>query len=312
MLTGTPLDLTPFGPLLSALGLLYWAVALGAAGLALWLPRSWWAKLPTAAFVIAAFVYPVMSHVHTRQIQRDESQARLDETMALFRERCKGAGEKIMRTVDNVDGVVWMKWRPKAVNLSDQFRMNDPYGHDCYGDECIKRLLRVTKGSELNPEDARQHTKAYRFVETIDPDDGHRYRYVAVIKSVATRTHDEIEQYKNNSAGQNPGFNVYAFALQRESITDFTARYGIIWDDISTREDRERWIAGSSLKVIDLQTNEVIADRVGYMVDIALGSQAGFRSPWPLAQGTACPSINSERTTWAFAMKVIQPSKQGE
>ena len=50
MLTGTPLDLTPFGPLLSALGLLYWVLALGAAGLALWLLRLWWANLSGATF----------------------------------------------------------------------------------------------------------------------------------------------------------------------------------------------------------------------------------------------------------------------
>lgn len=65
------------------------------------------------------------------------------------------------------------------------------------------------------------------------------------------------------------------------------------WDDISTREEREYWIAGSSLKVIDLQTNQVIAERIGYMVDWAQGSRAGERSPWLFAADTACPSFFS-------------------
>ena len=48
MLTGTPLDLTPFGPLLSLLGIAYWLVAFALVAVALWLPRSWHVKGPLA------------------------------------------------------------------------------------------------------------------------------------------------------------------------------------------------------------------------------------------------------------------------
>ena len=231
--------------------------------------------------------------------------------MAQFEMHCKSAGEKINRTVENVDGIVWMKWRPKGVNLSDQFELDDPYGKDCSGDECIGRLLRVTKGAELNPEDAKLYSKGFRFVETTDPRDGMKYRYIGVIKVIRQRTPDQIEQYKKNT-GRNPGPDVYGFGLERESIQQFTARYGVTWDDISTREDREKWVAGSSLKAIDLKTNEIMAERVGYLIDKGLGSQAGFRSPWPMAKAWACPTIDSERSTWTFATKVMQPAKQGE
>ena len=291
MLTGTPLDLTPFGPLLSALGLLYWAAALGAAGLALWLPRSWWVKLPTAAFVVAAFVYPVMSHVHIRQTQRDERQARLDESMALFRERCKGAGEKIIRTVDNVDGVVWMKWRADNNNLSDQFKMDDPYGQDCGAENCIANLLRVTAGASLNPEEAKRHSKGYRYIETTHPKEGRLYRYVARMEHGWTQ--EEVDLHKKQTGGDVPSYS-YRFKIDSVPIDKFNARYGITWDDISTREDREHWIAGGSLKVIDLHTNEVIAERVGYMIDRGQGSQAGFRSPWLYAVQNACPEYPTE------------------
>ena len=321
MLTGTPLDLTPFGPLLSALGLLYWAVALGAAGLALWLPRSWWAKLSTAAFVVAAFVYPVMSHVHTRQTQRDERQARLEESMALFRERCKGAGEKIMRTVDNVDSVVWMKWREKvsnADNFADQFKLNDPYGQDCGAEDCISNLLRVTAGKSLNLEEARQHSVGYRYVETADPKDGLRYRYVARIEQGWNQ--EAIARHKKETNRDLPSYS-YQFKMHSLPIDKFNARYGITWDDVSTREDRDHWIAGGSLKVIDLHTNEVIAERVGYMIDRGQGSQAGFRSPWAYAVQNACPEYPTEpnssrhgRTlheTRDFASRVLKTT-QGE
>lgn len=50
-------------------------------------------------------------------------------------------------------------------------------------------------------------------------------------------------------------------------------------------------VEGSSLRVLDLQTNEVIAERIGYMMDWAQGSQAGGRSPWLFAADYACPSF---------------------
>ena len=312
MSTGTPLDLTPFGPVLQGLGILYWLLALAAAAFGYWLPKRLWAKLACGVVVLAAFVYPVVTHVQQKHQQHDEAKDKLDAAMALFQERCKSAGEKINRTVENVEGIVWMKWRPKEVNHSDQFQLNDPYGRDCYGDECIERLLRVTKGAELNPEGARQHITGYRFVKIVDPIDGRQYRYFGVIKSVATRTLGEIEQYKKNTSGRDPGPNVYGFALEREPIQRFTARYGVIWDDISTHEDREQWVAGGALRAIDLQTNEVLVERIGYLIDTGQGSTAGFRDPWGWAwsYGPRCPKV-FERT-WDFATRVLQPTKQGE
>ena len=60
---------------------------------------------------------------------------------------------------------------------------------------------------------------------------------------------------------------------------------------IQTREDWDYWIAGSSLRLIDLQTNEVMAERIGYMGDWAQGSSAVGRSPWLLAANNACPEF---------------------
>ena len=97
----------------------------------------------------------------------------------------------------------------------------------------------------------------------------------------------------------------------------------IAYDDISTREERDYWIAGSSLKVIDLKTNEVIAERIGYMMDWAQGSRVGGRSPWLFAADNACPDFHRFRTpsvqtngasnqswqTLDFVEKVLKPSK---
>jgi hypothetical protein len=310
-MTGTPLDLTSFGSLLSVVGLLYWAVALGLLGLALWWPRWWWLKVTLAALVLGGFVYPVVKYTRDGKVAYAAAKAKLDAANAQFAMRCKTAGEKIHRTVDGVEGVVWMRWRPKETNFDDQFLLNDPYGHDCYAEECIERLLRVTKGVELNPQEAKQYAKGYRFVETIDPSDGKLYRYEGVIKLHPRWTPAAIEK-EIRLTGKGITESDHNFFIERQPIEKFTARYGITWDDLSTKDDRHHWVAGSLLKAVDLQTNEVIAQRVGYLFERGLGSKVGFRSPWPIAQGNACPSITSELTTWTFATKILKPTTQGE
>lgn len=293
-------------------------------GLALFLPRRWPFKAVGLIVVLSLWSYVYKrdstdADERQRQLlaERQRVKAKLDESLALFNERCKSSGEKIHRTVDNVEGVVWMKWRPQSANLENQFKMDDPYGSDCWGEGCIAQLLRVISGAHLAPLAAERNRHGYQFVESIDRMDGKRYRYTAVIKSVRQRTPEQREQATRNNGGIDPGPDIYDFALERQPIETFTARYGITWDDISTQEDRQHWIAGGSLKVIDLKTAEVIAERVGFMIDRGQGDKSGSRAPWSFAKQSACPAYRGGRhghpvtENTAFAFKVLQ-RKQGE
>lgn len=289
MLTGTPLDLTPFGPLLSALGLLYWAVALGAAGLALWLPRAWWVKLSTAALVAAAFVYPVVSHLHTRQTQRDERQARLDESMALFRERCKGAGEKITRTVDNVDGVFLENIRPK-MDSSDRSDPNWPDAalpDESRGEWYIRTFLFWEHHEDKrNPRGYLNNqfsdSPGYQFVDVKDTD-GIVYRY-RLIKS-------ELAQ------------------LSRELVNGSPARYAISFINIVDPTDRKKWIAGTKVFITDTATNEIIAEHTWFSIEPGQGNISDFRSPWGFVQ--TCPPLKGGNTpTRFFVDRVLKPKKE--
>lgn len=303
MSTGTPLDLTPFGSVLSAVGILYWVLAAAALLVALKAPKGRNNKAIAVLGVIAVFGY-MPGRIGWEQHQ---ARSRSNAAMERFEERCKSAGEKISRTVQNVEGVVWMKWRPKGGSDNDQFGLDDPYGRDCGGEDCILQLLRVTKGADLNPGEARRHEKGYRFVESVDPVDGNTYRYVGVIKLPPGWTPEKIEQHRRDTGQDVPSFS-HVFMLERQPIAQLTARYGITWDDVSTREDRQHWIASGSLKVMDMQANEVIAERVGYLIDRGQGSTAGFRAPWPWARsyGPSCPSVRDRSAD--FITKILKPT----
>jgi hypothetical protein len=199
--------------------------------------------------------------------------------MAMWQERCKTAGEKIYKTVENVEGIYLMKVRPSEINFADQFKLDDPYGSDMTGDTYILNFLRgFHHQSKVELYLGSPPRLGYSYVETQDLKDDQRYRYTGRIEEPWQTDKHYLQGYTR-------------FVLDKARATGPTPRYGVTYDDISTREEREYWIAGSSLKVIDMQTNEVIAERIGYMVDWAQGSRAGGRSPWLFAADNACPNF---------------------
>ena len=216
----------------------------------------------------------------------------LEAALALYAQRCTTAGETIVRRIGGVDGILWMKWRGdlSVDAFTDRGRLDDPYGHDCGLDDCIASLLRASYGAASDPEAARRHAKGFDWVETVDPSAPTRYRYEAGVDVVHWRNAGEIAEARRSS-GAEPGPAVYGFAVKREEIDAFSARYGLRWNDISTPEDRAHWIAGSTLEIVDLESGEVIARRTGYMIDLLQGRHPDGIAPWLHALRTACPAF---------------------
>ncbi len=225
----------------------------------------------------------------------------------MFRERCKKAGVFIHRTVEDVEGVFLVKLRPEGVNYGNQYELNDPYGSDLMGgDGYILSFLKgyfqaTTKQGPDRPAGAPADPIGYEYVEAIDPSDGLKYRYTGSLVEPWQKDKTYLKGYKK-------------FVLNKALAGGQRPRYGVTYDDISTREERDYWIAGSSLKVIDLLTNEVIAERVGYMVDWAQGIAVGHRSPWLLAADNACPEFAARHgatsqmfQTIRFVNKALKP-----
>lgn len=239
-------------------------------------------------------------------------QGRLAQAEALFKRRCATAGERITRTVKDVEGIFLLKVRPKPVQDDEQYRLDDPYGSDLGGQDYIQSFLKAHY--EL-PERMRhlrlphrtyqpQTQFGYDFVDTVDPKSGARMRYTA---------------YVEQPGKTDPSYSLNYFRVVVESspTKEPAPRYGVTYDDISTREDRAFWIAGSSLRVIDLRDGTVIAERIGYMMDRGQGSSSGGRLPWLHATFHACPAFDGPHPpsrqrgqTDRFVEKVLLPKRE--
>ena len=316
------LKLSGFDVLFATAGNLYLLLALAGVCIALWKGKTWPRKGIYALLVLAAFIAPIAPEIY-RQV---EYRNRLATAKSMFAERCKAAGERIHKTVEGVEGIYLMKLRTTR-NTGNQFELDDPYGDDSTGDQYLLNFLQgyYHQRAEL-PVAGSPPRMGYHYIEAQDPKDRGRYRYTGSVKVVGQKdiNHPNIQR----ALAQDPRFDInnYAFVLDKVPAPGAPPRYGVTYDDISTHEEREYWIAGSSLKVVDLQTNEVIAERIGYMVDWAQGSRAGHRSPWRYAANNACPgfqwnpnfpidpsngggSSQQPGQTLIFVEKVLKPAK---
>lgn len=271
------IELTGFGDLLRLVGVLYWTIALVALGVAFIKPKTRKNRLIAVGSVLVVFgllpVSGLMRQIESTQ-QAETKQTHVATGIKRFQAYCQMAGVKIHRTVDGVDGIYLMKVRT-TYNQNNQYAMDDPYGDDAQGEDYIGTFL---QGRDKNRKfvDGAEDIPGYRFVEAIDPKDGKLYRFTAHIERPGLTDTRYVKDYVN-------------FVLDREPITQRTARYGVTYDDISTKEDRDYWIAGSSLRVVDLETNEVIAERIGYKMDYGQGPDGAKRQGWTYARGNACP-----------------------
>lgn len=286
MLTYTPLDLVlpnaggvlRLISLCLLLGLLWlgWRWARWA-----WRGTTWISRLLRGAPLLALLGNIAYGAIQDA-IATADFKRRQGESLAIYEAHCKQAGLHIHKTVEDVQGIVLMKWRPNFGSESLQFDPGDMVSHFCSGEECIVNLLTPTQGLELDP-----HRKAvsnagvhayggYQFVESIDPRSGRMFRY-------------RLQLYRPKERDPKWGEWVVERELVKTPITHYSVRYGITWDEISTQDDRSHWVAGSALRIIDLNTNEAIADRITYIVDLGLGNRNGNRSPWTEANRHACP-----------------------
>lgn len=222
---------------------------------------------------------------------------RLDQAEARFIERCANAGEKIYRVVENVEGLAILKLRPNNYDAARQDAV-DPYGEDydwSTPTAYLSTFLQARDKDSFLVDKVTGNKPGYHYVDVPNIKDGGFQRYTAYMGSPASHISNPEPM----------------FMLKSEPITGSTARYGVTYDDITMPEDRALWIAGSSLKIIDIETKEIIAERIGYMIDKGLGKTTDIRKPWTHAlttPGWSCPMHNGSGHTRGFVEKVLKIS----
>lgn len=260
------LELTGIAPLLRAMGVLYWLLALAAVIAALYFPRTGTQKAVAVSLATIAFaVLPVKSWIEAR-----ERAAYAEQAWAHFRKLCaEKAGEKIYKTYSDVRSVLVIGPLPPAVekDLYDQFWYGDPYSDatpwNRRGEDAARRLVT----------DSRRPTGLQRGLDFVE---------IRVDFNGDVR-HQRISRPQANDS-----------SASVELIETPESRFSVSWEDISSPADRQYWVAGSRLRILDSADDSIVAERVGYLIEAGFGSRAGARRPWLSARGisTTCPPLS--------------------
>lgn len=280
------LELTGIASVLRGIGVLYWVLAISTLIAAIYFGKGALGKIVWGVVAIAVFGY-LPGKALIEQHQRDTF---AKEAWAYFKKLCdEKSGEKIYKTYTGVKSVLVVKPLPPATekDLYDQFWYGDPYSDDLAVEDRGHRAAAKLIGS-------RQFVKEFSYAES-------GYGFIEL------RTEKEGKQaFLRMTPLIDPPF------VTKSEITKPESRFGISWDDISTLEDRQYWVAGSRLRVLDLTDNSVVAERIGYFIEAGFGATGGQRRPWQTSRGpnTTCPAmISRDHMNRFFVLKVLRPAE---
>lgn len=220
------------------------------------------------ALGMALAVSGCQSTVNTPQNPQVVDMARAGK--AYFEEKCKTvAGEKIYRTVPDVEGVLLMKVRlpETATELEDPMWPGAAFAREYTGDSYIKTFLGYenaagnadgtpgvitkTERGSIAPDKRPGGRPGYRFVDVMEAKDGQRVR--------VTQKSDEPWQYDKAYL---KGYIRYF--LDKSPTKAPASRYGVTYEDHVIPSERAMGVASSTVKVIDLKTNEVLGEMIRY------------------------------------------------
>jgi hypothetical protein len=282
---------------------------------------------------LAILLLPVVAACQGNPARTDEPkgevQKRVEDGKAYWEEKGRTvAGEKIYRKVENVEGLLLMKVRPvsTAKEWADRNWPGAAFARENDGNEYITTFLGYEHAAYVGDKplpitinsrgfvSTTRHTTqpirpGYRWVEVIDKKDGRRYRYTGSNKVVGRM--DANAPNVKIDLQRNPNFdlNIYGWVLDRVPASGPSPRYGVTYEDHVIPEERYLGIASSTIKVLDLKTNEVLGEMTRYAW--SPGRPSGVNpSPWLTAYRCPDHAYGVDAATRKFVDQVLIPAKE--
>lgn len=287
------------------------------------------ANLAAALLALALAACAQGPQAERQAAEREATKARMTDGKSLFDEKCANvAGEKIYRKVENVEGLLLMKVRPDRgeVELANRDWPGAAFAREAYGDAFIETFLgyeeggatldgtrtpvtpnyRGSVGTARNP----GGLPGYRWVEVLDAKDGQRYRYTGSVKVVGRKDTSAIGVRLELEKDPQYDLNIYAWSLDKTpSPSPTPPRYGVTYEDHVIPEERYLGVASSTVRVIDIETKEVLGEMIRYAW--SPGAPSRFNpSPWLTAYRCPSHARGADAMTRKFVDQVLIPAKE--
>ena len=244
-----------------------------------------WVGLLIAVAVPYSCISPLVHELKRDQQKAAEKEAewrkRYEPAKARFDQLCQNAGEKIYRTADNVDGILLLKVRGD----DEKYQSNryNPLKDQMWEDAAVE--------SEF---DREAYIEEFLLPYTSSFP---RYIYADVLQKNGL-----VIRYSRQKEDQN-------WVMEQQPTPHPRARYAVTYENDISWENRKHWIAGTTIKIIDTKTNELMAEKTMYAFVPELGYSKFEQNPNPWGRGMRCPMESEfKQRTVTFVIKVLIPS----
>ena len=243
-------------------------------------------------------------------LNRAEYLAKIKEAKAYYEEKCeKVAGIRIHKTVPDVEGLLLLKIRPerRSRELADPMWPGAAFGREVRGAGYVESFLGYEHPAQgpidpkhrgyINTDQRAGSLPGYRWVEVIDEKDGQRYRYSA--------RYDEPWRTDSRYSKSYIRFNLNKTPSPSKSMP----RYAVTFEDRVIPEERTLWVASSTIKVLDLQGNEVLGEMTRYAISYIHAPHHSM--PW--LNHSICPrfgTASDSTDTRQFVDQILIPKKE--
>ncbi|MFC2613839.1 MAG: hypothetical protein ACFNX9_10735 [Eikenella corrodens] len=244
--------------------------------------------LPAPGLVVAAmfFLFPkalVWQEERENAERVAEWRKRYEPAKARFDQLCQNAGEKIYRTADNVDGILLLKVRGDDEKYQDN--SYNPLKDQMWEDAAVQSESR--RENYIKSFLPSRSNIFYSYVDVLQKDQ-------SVIRYMAWS--------KNGS-----------WIVDKQTNPHPRARYAVTYENDISWENRKHWIAGTTIKIIDTQTNELMAEKTMYAFVPELGYSKFEQNPNPWGRGERCPDEDPyDQKAITFSSKVLIPLNQSK
>jgi hypothetical protein len=266
--------------------------------------------------------------------ERAAYMAKYEPAKAIFDKLCAEQSQPIIkRTVEDVEGVLLLKVRNPVGYITDQeknrpdwseaalpgFGREQDRGNEGYAESLLvdwhwretnvgdppvavrtwNRLWSVGGqlyqggSAKLNESRMKRAFQGFRYVDVLGNDGASRTRYT--VRADSSKTTQPF-----------PGL---VFTAERTGKP--APRYAVTFEDNLDPDLRKHWIAGTTVMVVDTQSNELIGKRTFWKLDTGFGATGQF-GPWSTNARTCVPVTGTEPSiAMSFIYNVLKP-RQGE
>lgn len=287
-----------------------WGIIILTIVILIWLFRKMrglplWVRLIPTTLVLSFFVLPAIWEHYTEQLAEEKDWAEYREYRAVFDERCKNAGETIYQTVQDVEGITLLKVWGDSPNNNAHTKMTKQWEFAGLPDEMdeegyIESFLYWWVASYMDND---------VFVSSYHPFTNKKLMDEYKKTDFVNQGYHFVDVLQHNGSYLRYRLTDDEWQMNKEAINK-PARYAVTFDNPIIQEERNRWIATTTVTILDTETNTILAKKQWYAFEETRGQR--YLEPTQWLGAIVCPKTErGSHEIRSFVQRVLIP-KQGE